>query len=211
MMKMMLLGAPGAGKGTQAQQLAVEMGIPQISTGDMLRAAVAQETPMGVEAKRYMDGGQLVPDEVVIGIVRERLAETDCVAGYILDGFPRTVPQAEALNAFAPLEAVLDVQVPEDELVSRLCGRRTCKSCGAIFHVVSSPPSQAGTCDRCEGPLYQRSDDNEVSIRERLGQYKSKTAPLTDWYDERGVLKRVDGTGDPSDVYARITSALGRA
>lgn len=210
-MRMMLLGAPGAGKGTQAQTLAVEIGIPQISTGDMLRSAVADQTPMGVEAKRYMDLGQLVPDEVVIGIVQERLASDDCVNGYILDGFPRTVPQAEALNGFAPLDAVVDVQVPESELVSRLCGRRTCKSCGAIFHVVSSPPSRDGICDRCGGDLYQRSDDNEDSIKERLGQYKSKTAPLSDWYEGRGVLKRVDGTGDPSDVYARITAALGRS
>lgn len=208
---MMLLGAPGAGKGTQAQQLAGEIGIPQISTGDMLRSAVASETPMGLEAKRYMDLGQLVPDEVVIGIVEERLTAADCAAGYILDGFPRTVPQAEALNGFAPLEAVVDVQVPESELVSRLCGRRTCKSCGAIFHVVSSPPSRDGICDRCEGELFQRSDDNEDSIKERLGQYKSKTAPLSDWYEERGVLKRVDGTGQPSEVYARIAIALGRS
>jgi len=207
----MLLGAPGAGKGTQAQQLAGEIGIPQISTGDMLRSAVASETPMGLEAKRYMDLGQLVPDEVVIGIVEERLTAADCAAGYILDGFPRTVPQAEALNGFAPLEAVVDVQVPESELVSRLCGRRTCKSCGAIFHVVSSPPSRDGICDRCEGELFQRSDDNEDSIKERLGQYKSKTAPLSDWYEERGVLKRVDGTGQPSEVYARIAIALGRS
>ena len=210
-MRMMLLGAPGAGKGTQAQQLAGEIGIPQISTGDMLRSAVSDQTPMGLEAKRFMDLGQLVPDEVVIGIVEERLAAADCAQGYILDGFPRTVPQAEALNGFAPLEAVVDVQVPETELVSRLCGRRTCKSCGAIFHVVSSPPFREGICDRCEGDLYQRSDDNEDSIRERLGQYKSKTAPLSDWYEERGVLKRVDGTGEPSEVYARIATALGRA
>jgi adenylate kinase len=208
---MMLLGAPGAGKGTQAQQLAGEIGIPQISTGDMLRSAVADQTPMGLEAKRFMDLGQLVPDEVVIGIVEERLTSADCAKGYILDGFPRTVPQAEALNGFAPLEAVVDVQVPESELISRLCGRRTCKSCGAIFHVVSSPPSRDGICDRCGGDLYQRSDDNEASIKERLGQYKSKTAPLSDWYGERGVLKRVDGTGKPSEVYARITTALGRA
>jgi adenylate kinase len=148
---------------------------------------------------------------VVIGIVEERLTSADCAKGYILDGFPRTVPQAEALNGFAPLEAVVDVQVPESELISRLCGRRTCKSCGAIFHVVSSPPSRDGICDRCGGDLYQRSDDNEASIKERLGQYKSKTAPLSDWYGERGVLKRVDGTGKPSEVYARITTALGRA
>lgn len=210
-MRMMLLGAPGAGKGTQAQHLSGEIGIPQISTGDMLRSAVADQTPMGLEAKHFMDLGQLVPDEVVIGIVEERLTADDCAEGYILDGFPRTVPQAVALNGFAPLEAVVDVQVPETELVSRLCGRRTCKSCGAIFHVVSSPPSRDGICDRCEGDLYQRSDDNEDSIRERLGQYKSKTAPLSDWYEERGVLKRVDGTGQPSEVYARIATALGRA
>lgn len=210
-MRMMLLGAPGAGKGTQAQHLSGEIGIPQISTGDMLRSAVADQTTMGLEAKRFMDLGQLVPDEVVIGIVEERLTADDCAEGYILDGFPRTVPQAVALNGFAPLEAVVDVQVPETELVSRLCGRRTCKSCGAIFHVVSSPPSRDGICDRCEGDLYQRSDDNEDSIRERLGQYKSKTAPLSDWYEERGVLKRVDGTGQPSEVYARIATALGRA
>lgn len=210
-MRMMLLGAPGAGKGTQAQHLSGEIGIPQISTGDMLRSAVADQTTMGLEAKRFMDLGQLVPDEVVIGIVEERLTADDCAEGYILDGFPRTVPQAVALNGFAPLEAVVDVQVPETELVSRLCGRRTCKSCGAIFHVVSSPPSRDGICDRCEGDLYQRSDDNEDSIRERLGQYKSKTAPLSDWYEERGVLKRVDGTGKPSEVYARIATALGRA
>ena len=210
-MRMMLLGAPGAGKGTQAKQLSDELGIPQISTGDMLRSAVDAETPMGLEARRYMDLGQLVPDEVVIGIVKERIGASDCAAGYILDGFPRTVPQAEALNGIAPLEAVVDVQVPESELVSRLCGRRTCKSCGAIFHVVSSPPSREGICDRCGDELYQRSDDNEDSIRERLGQYKSKTAPLSDWYEGRGVLKRVDGTGKPSDVYARISSALGRS
>lgn len=210
-MRMMLLGAPGAGKGTQAQHLSGEIGIPQISTGDMLRSAVADQTPMGLEAKHFMDLGQLVPDEVVIGIVEERLTADDCAEGYILDGFPRTVPQAVALNSFARLEAVVDVQVPETELVSRLCGRRTCKSCGAIFHVVSSPPSRDGICDRCEGDLYQRSDDNEDSIRERLGQYKSKTAPLSDWYEERGVLKRVDGTGQPSEVYARIATALGRA
>lgn len=210
-MRMMLLGAPGAGKGTQAQHLSGEIGIPQISTGDMLRSAVAGQTPMGLEAKNFMDLGQLVPDEVVIGIVEERLTADDCAEGYILDGFPRTVPQAVALNSFARLEAVVDVQVPETELVSRLCGRRTCKSCGAIFHVVSSPPSRDGICDRCEGDLYQRSDDNEDSIRERLGQYKSKTAPLSDWYEERGVLKRVDGTGQPSEVYARIATALGRA
>jgi adenylate kinase len=209
--RMMLLGAPGAGKGTQAQHLSGEIGIPQISTGDMLRSAVAGQTPMGLEAKNFMDLGQLVPDEVVIGIVEERLTADDCAEGYILDGFPRTVPQAVALNSFARLEAVVDVQVPETELVSRLCGRRTCKSCGAIFHVVSSPPSRDGICDRCEGDLYQRSDDNEDSIRERLGQYKSKTAPLSDWYEERGVLKRVDGTGQPSEVYARIATALGRA
>lgn len=206
----MLLGAPGAGKGTQAKILVEVLGIPQISTGDMLRSAVAKETPMGLEAKRYMDAGGLVPDEVVIGIVRDRLAEPDCREGFVLDGFPRTVPQAEALEAIRPLDAVINVEVPEEDLVARLSGRRTCKACGAIFHVVHSPPSVAGVCDRCGGELYQRSDDHESAIRERLRQYREKTAPLESYYGSRGILKRVDGTGEPSDVQARLLAALGR-
>lgn len=207
-MKLMLLGAPGAGKGTQAKRLVVTKGIPQISTGDMLRAAVRQETAMGLEAKRYMDAGGLVPDEVVIGIVRDRLAEDDCSKGFILDGFPRTVPQAEALDAFAPLQAVVNIVVPEELVVARLSGRRTCKACGAIFHVVNSPTSVEGTCDQCGGDVYQRSDDNETSIRARLAEYREKTAPLESHYGAHGVLHEVDGTGDPNDVEARLLQVL---
>lgn len=207
-MKLMLLGAPGAGKGTQAQRLVGTKNIPQISTGDMLRAAVRQETAMGLEAKRYMDSGGLVPDEVVIGIVRDRLSEDDCNDGFILDGFPRTVPQAEALDGFAALEAVVNIAVPSELVVARLSGRRTCKACGAIYHVVTSPASVEGVCDQCGGDLYQRSDDNETSIRARLNEYEEKTAPLESYYQERGVLHQIDGTGDPDDVEARVLQAL---
>ena len=204
----MLLGAPGAGKGTQAKRLVDEMAIPQISTGDMLRGAVARGTEMGLEAKRYMDAGGLVPDEVVIGIVRDRLGEDDASKGFILDGFPRTVGQAEALAEFAPLDAVVNIAVPEELVVARLSGRRTCKACGAIYHVVSSAPSVDGVCDKCGGDLYQRSDDNETSIRERLRQYADKTAPLAAWYGDRDLLIDVDGTGSPDDVFARVTASL---
>lgn len=209
-MKLMLLGAPGAGKGTQAKILVSQLGIPQISTGDMLRSAVERGTELGREAKRYMDAGALVPDDVVIGIVRERLAEPDTAAGFILDGFPRTVAQAEALAAFTPLDAVVSIEVPEEQLVSRLAGRRTCRACGAIYHVVSSPPSTDGRCDACGGDLYQRSDDQEASIRERLRQYHEKTAPLESWYRERGLLVGIDGTGRPDEVTERLEQALGR-
>ena len=207
-MRMMLLGAPGAGKGTQAKQLTALKGLPQISTGDMLRAAVRQETEMGLAAKRFMDSGALVPDEVVIGIVRDRLGEEDCSSGFILDGFPRTVAQAEALDTFAKLEAVVNIVVAEEAVVARLSGRRTCKACGAIFHVVNSPPSVSGTCDQCGGELYQRSDDNETSIRARLAEYKEKTSPLEQYYGAQGVLFEVDGTGDPKDVQARLLQAI---
>ena len=207
-MKLMLLGAPGAGKGTQAKRLVTTQGIPQISTGDMLRSAVRQETSMGLEAKRYMDAGGLVPDEVVIGIVKDRLDADDCRKGFILDGFPRTVPQAEALDSFAALQAVVNIVVPEALVVARLSGRRTCKACGAIFHVVNSPASVDGVCDQCGGELYQRSDDNETSIRARLTEYGQKTAPLESYYKERGVLLQVDGIGDPNDVEARVLQVL---
>mgnify|MGYP002635652672 CR=1 FL=1 len=208
-MKLMLLGAPGAGKGTQAKRLTARLGLIQISTGDMLRSAVGNGTPMGLEAKRYMDAGGLVPDDVVIGIVRERLAEPDVADGFILDGFPRTVAQAAALETFAKLDAVVNVDVPEEALLGRLSGRRTCKACGAIFHVVSSPPSVDGRCDLCGGELYQRSDDNETSIRERLKTYREKTAPLEAFYGDRGVLHQVNGTGEPSEVEARLDAVLG--
>lgn len=205
----MLLGAPGAGKGTQAKRLVARMGVPQISTGDMLRAAVANGTELGLRAKAFMDGGQLVPDELVIGIVRERLSAADCAKGYILDGFPRTVEQAEALDAFAPLDRVVEIEVDPEDVVERLSGRRTCKACGAIYHVVHTPPAVEGVCDACGGALYQRSDDQEASIRERLVEYAKKTEPLSRWYEERGLLARVEGKGSPGEVYGRIAAVLG--
>lgn len=207
-MKLMLLGAPGAGKGTQAKMLTSAFEIPQISTGDMLRAAVSNKTELGVTAKQFMDSGSLVPDEVVIGIVKERLDAADCRNGFILDGFPRTVPQAEALSEVTQLDAVVNIEVDEELVVQRLSGRRTCKSCGAIYHVVTSAPSVEGVCDVCSGDLYQRSDDNENSIRTRLKSYRAKTAPLASWYADLGILRNVDGVGDPNDIQQRIHAAL---
>jgi adenylate kinase len=204
----MFLGAPGAGKGTQAKMLTSRLEIPQISTGDMLRAAVGNRTELGVKAKAFMDSGSLVPDEVVIGIVKERLTAEDCSKGFVLDGFPRTVPQAEALAEVTTLDAVVNIEVDEDLVVQRLSGRRTCKSCGAIYHVVTSAPSLEGVCDRCGGELYQRSDDNETSIRTRLESYRTQTEPLASWYAERGLLRSVDGVGDPDDIQRRINAAL---
>lgn len=207
-MRLMLLGAPGAGKGTQAKILVERLSVPQISTGDMLRAAVSRKTDLGVKAKEYMDSGQLVPDSLVIGIVEERLTEDDCQSGFILDGFPRTVSQAEALSAFTTLDRVISIGVDEDSLVARLCGRRTCKSCGAIYHVVHSPPAAEGVCDACGGELFQRSDDQESSIRERLKEYEAKTSPLTQWYRTRNLLAEVDGNASPQEVQQRISGAL---
>ena len=205
----MLLGAPGVGKGTQAKLLVERLAVPQISTGDMLRSAVARETALGLEAKSFMDSGQLVPDSLVIGIVEERLDERDCREGFILDGFPRTVSQAEALSGFAQLDRVVSIEVGLELLVERLCGRRTCKACGAIYHVVHSPPAAESVCDACGGTLYQRSDDQESSIRERLIEYEAKTSPLTRWYRERGVLVEVDGNASPEEVQQRISTAIG--
>lgn len=215
-MRLVLLGPPGAGKGTQAKMLVEELGVPQISTGDILRQAVADGTPLGREAKGYMDRGALVPDEVVIGIIRDRLAQGDCRRGYILDGFPRTVAQAEALGKTlqatgAALDHVLSLQVDEEELVKRLSGRRTCGTCGAMFHVAFNPPKADGTCDACGGPLIQRDDDREGTVRRRLHVYGEQTAPLIAYYEGRGLLRRVPGRGGIPEIFARICRALGRA
>jgi adenylate kinase len=207
-MRLMLLGAPGAGKGTQAKVLVNALSVPQISTGDMLRAAVSRETELGLRAKACMDAGQLVPDALVIDIVRERLAEADCKSGFILDGFPRTVSQAEALEEFASLDRVISIRVDEELLVARLCGRRTCKACGAIYHVVHSPPAAEGVCDACGGELFQRSDDQESSIRERLKEYEAKTSPLSQWYRDRDLLAEVNGNASPQEVQQHISTAL---
>lgn len=209
-MNLILLGAPGAGKGTQAQKLSDKIGIPQISTGDMLRKAQREGTEMGLQAKKFMDAGELVPDEVVVGIVKDRLAESDCAKGFILDGFPRTVPQADALGeAGVKLDFALNIDVPQAELLGRLTGRRSCPKCGAMYHVMFTPPKVEGVCDKCGTALYQRDDDNETTVRSRLETYEEKTAPLIRYYGDRGVLKNVPGAGSPDEVFQASLGVLG--
>ncbi len=212
-MRMILLGPPGAGKGTQAKDLVNKYSIPQISTGDILRKNLAEKTPLGLEAKGFMDKGELVPDSVVVGIVRERLKEADCAKGYILDGFPRTVPQAESLDkALAdmktPLDKVLSIEVKDEELVKRLSGRRTCRSCQEGYHVMFKKPKADGKCDKCGGELYQRDDDKEEAIKNRLKVYQASTSPLIDYYKAKGLLRAVDGVGDMKDILVRMVKAL---
>ncbi len=211
---LILLGPPGAGKGTQASRIAAEYAIPHISTGDILRGAVKNQTPMGLEAKRYMDAGDLVPDEVVIGIVKDRLQEPDTANGFLMDGFPRTIPQAEALNAALDslgrsVTKTLVILVDEEDLVRRLSGRRICRACQAPFHVMFNQPKEEGVCDVCGGELYQRDDDNEVTVRNRLATYRKQTEPLIEYYDRAGLVARIDGSKAPEQVYEEIRSALG--
>jgi adenylate kinase len=211
---LILLGPPGAGKGTQASRIAAEFAIPHVSTGDILRGAVKNQTPMGLEAKRYMDAGDLVPDEVVIGIVKDRLQEPDTANGFLMDGFPRTIPQAEALNAALDslgrsVTKTLVILVDEEDLVRRLSGRRICRACQAPFHVMFNQPKEEGVCDVCGGELYQRDDDNEVTVRNRLATYRKQTEPLIEYYDRAGLVARIDGSKAPEQVYEEIQSALG--
>lgn len=213
---LILLGAPGAGKGTQAGRIATEYGIPHISTGDILRAAVANHTKMGQEAQKFMDKGELVPDSVVIGIVKDRLQEPDTAKGFLMDGFPRTIPQAEALDeALDGLDRavtkVLALLVDETLLLRRLTGRRVCRSCQAPFHVSFNKPKKEGECDNCGGELHQRDDDTEATVRNRLEVYRKQTEPLIDHYDRAGVVARIDGAQQPEDTFADIRAALGPA
>lgn len=212
-MKLVLLGPPGAGKGTQAKMLIERYQIPQISTGDILRQAVKDGTPLGKEAKTYMDQGELVPDELIINLVKERIKADDCKNGYIFDGFPRTVAQAEALDNVleglsTKLDAVVSIDVPEDEVVKRLSGRRTCKSCGTLYHILYNPPTKEGICDKCGGDLFQRDDDNETTIRQRLAVYREQTAPLIAYYSKQGLVKAIDGSGEPTEIFTAICKAL---
>jgi adenylate kinase len=212
-MNIILLGPPGAGKGTQAKMLVEKYQIPQISTGDILRAAVKEGSPLGKEAKACMDKGELVPDSVVIGIVEERIQQSDCAKGYMLDGFPRTVPQAEALdgmlkNLSSQIDHVVSIEVANEELVGRLTGRRTCRDCGAGFHVMFDPPEKEGVCDKCGGELYQRDDDNVETLTSRLEVYESQTLPLIDYYTAKGKIRPVDGVGDIKEIFGRVTQVL---
>ena len=212
-MNIILLGPPGSGKGTQALKLGEQYHIPQISTGDILRGAVKERTPLGVEAQGYMDQGKLVPDEVVVGIVRERLMAADCNGGFILDGFPRTLPQAEALDGTLQgmqrkIDHVISVEVDNEELLRRLTGRRTCRTCGTMYHLIFNPPKKDGICDQCGGELYQRDDDQEATIRARLQVYEEQTAPLIAYYRNKGLVRSIDGVGAIEEIFQAIVKAI---
>ncbi|QSO50533.1 adenylate kinase [Alicyclobacillus curvatus] len=211
-MQVVMLGLPGAGKGTQAARISEDFRIPHISTGDMFRAAIAAMTPLGQEVKSFLDSGRLVPDDLTIRVVADRLNQPDAENGFLLDGFPRTLPQATALETSLaelgkPLDHALYIHVPRDILLARLTGRRICKVCGATYHVVYHPPIKEGACDKCEGPLYQRSDDTEAAVMTRLEQY-AQTAPLVEFYRERNVLHQIDGQQDIDEVYRDIRAVL---
>ena len=213
-MKIILMGPPGAGKGTQAEKLVELYQIPHISTGDMFRKAQKEGTELGLKAKSYMDQGQLVPDEVTVGIVKERLAEDDCKDGFLLDGFPRTVQQADALDGILAelgmvLDRVVNIEVDKAFLVDRLTGRRVCRTCGATFHVTNKAPKVEGVCDKCGGELYQRNDDKVETVSNRLDVYAAQTAPLIDYYQSKGVMSSIDGSKSMEDVLAAIRIALG--
>lgn len=208
------MGLPGAGKGTQAEKIVEKYDIPHISTGDMFRAAMNEGTELGLKAKSFMDKGELVPDEVTIGIVRERLSKDDCQKGFLLDGFPRTVAQAEALEAMLAsmdkkIDYVIYVDVDQDILMERLTGRRICKSCGATYHLVFNPPNAEGVCDRCGGELYQRADDNSETVQNRLEVNKKQTKPLLDFYESKGYLRNINGQQEIEKVFADIDELLG--
>ncbi|GAA3411907.1 adenylate kinase [Paenibacillus hodogayensis] len=212
-MNILFMGPPGAGKGTQAERIVDEFQVPHISTGDAFRAAMRQGTPMGVEAKKYVDQGLLVPDEITNGIVKERLEQSDCDKGFLLDGFPRTIAQAEALDGMLAemgkrIDHVIDLKVDRDLLLGRLTGRRICKSCGATYHVLFNPPKVENVCDKCSGELYQRSDDSEEKVGTRLDEYTTKTAPLLEYYGKKELVREVDGQQDIDQVTSDISSLL---
>ena len=211
-MKLILLGAPGAGKGTQAEILCKKLGIPSISTGNILRAAIKDGTPTGIQAKSYIDAGKLVPDEVIIGIVNERLSQDDCAKGYILDGVPRTIAQAEALEkAGIRFDAVVSIEISEDEILRRMSGRRVCEACGSSYNVEAIPPRVEGICDNCGGKLIQRKDDTPETVRERLKVYHTETEPLVGFYAQRGLLKSVAVNGTKEETAQAILAVLGMA
>lgn len=209
-MKLILLGAPGAGKGTQAEILSAKLGIPTISTGNMLRAAIQEGTEIGLQAKSYMDAGKLVPDSVIIGIVAQRLSQPDCAKGFILDGVPRTLPQAEALDQHGvTFDHVLSIEISDEEIEQRMSGRRVCSKCGAPYHMKAKPPKQEGVCDACGGPLIQRDDDKAETVRQRLAVYHAETEPLKGYYQKKGILVPVDNQPTIEATTQVIVEALG--
>ncbi len=213
-MNIILIGPPGAGKGTQATRMIDRLQVPQISTGDMFRAAVKEGSPMGKKAKEYMDKGALVPDDVVIGVVKERFQKPDCKKGFILDGFPRTLEQAKALDGLlkdlgTKLDHVVVIEVPDDYLVKRLTGRRTCRGCNYMHHIEFDPPKKSGVCDKCGGELYQRDDDQEATIRQRLTTYHGQTSPLIEYYGKQNIVRKINGTLSMEKVQDEIKKAIG--
>ncbi len=213
-MKIIMLGAPGAGKGTQAKMIAAKYGVPHISTGDIFRSNIKNGTALGMEAKKYMDQGQLVPDELTVRILLDRIAQEDCKNGYVLDGYPRTIPQAEVLeNALKELnddvDFAINVDVPDENIIRRMGGRRACVTCGATYHIEHVPPKKEGICDTCGSELILRDDDKPETVKNRLSVYHTQTQPLIDFYEKRGKLKNVDGTVDMEEVFASITAILG--
>lgn len=213
-MKIIMLGAPGAGKGTQAKKIADKYNIPHISTGDIFRANIKNGTELGKKAKEYMDKGLLVPDELTLSLIMDRFKSDDCKNGYVLDGFPRTIPQAEALdealtNAGEKIDYAINVEVPDENIVNRMSGRRACVDCGATYHIAYAPTSKEGICDKCGGGLILRDDDKPETVLKRLGVYHEQTQPLIDYYTEAGILKEVDGTININDVFAEIVKILG--
>lgn len=212
-MKIIMLGAPGAGKGTQAINIAKEYKIPHVSTGDIFRANIKAGTELGLTAKRYMDAGGLVPDEVTIGMLLSRISEEDCKNGYVLDGFPRTIPQAESLRKALSergerIDYAIDIEVPDGEIMSRMTGRRSCPKCGATYHIRFNPPKKENICDECGGELTQRADDQPETVKARLSVYHEQTKPLIAFYQKEGVLREIDGTMAPSEVFRAVTEVL---
>lgn len=208
-MKLIILGPPGVGKGTQAQLLVERLGIPQISTGDLLRKAVADDTELGKAAKKYMDAGKLVPDDLVIELIKKRIEEPDCKEGYILDGFPRTLSQAKALEDLDKIDMVMNMVIDTNLLIERLANRRTCSKCNAIYNLVGKPPKVEGVCDICGGNLFQRDDDREGTVKERLKTYKKQIEPLINYYEERGLLRNVQSGKNIEETFGRMCKALG--
>ena len=213
-MKIIMLGAPGAGKGTQAKKIAAKYAIPHISTGDIFRANIKNNTELGQKAKTYMDKGELVPDELVVDLIMDRFKEADCANGYVLDGFPRTIPQAEALDKALSangesVDYAIEVDVPDENIVNRMSGRRACLNCGATYHIVSIPTKVEGICDRCGSPVVLRDDDKPETVQKRLSVYHEQTQPLIDYYTEKNILVEVDGTVDIDEVFAAIVNVLG--